>query len=145
MKKGVSLTLILILLVTTLIGCGGATDTDTTNEQEPINVESSDTEAAPEEEAEEPKEEVVYEDGVYEGEAEGMHHLKVSVEVVDGKIAKVNILEQEETSGIADPALEQIPITIVEKNSPNVDTISGATFTSNGIMDAVKNALEDAK
>ncbi len=86
-----------------------------------------------------------YKDGTYEGEAEGMYPLKVSVEVADGKIAAVNLVEEEETDGIADPALEQIPAAIVEKNSTEVEVVSGATMTSNGIIDAVNAALESAK
>ena len=86
-----------------------------------------------------------YTDGTYEGEAEGMYPLKVSVEVADGKITAVNLVEEEETEGIADPALEQIPAAIVEKNSTEVDVVSGATMTSNGIIAAVNAALEGAK
>lgn len=86
-----------------------------------------------------------YTDGTYEGEAEGMYPLKVSVEVADGKISAVNVVEHEETEGIADPALEQVPAAIVEKNSTEVEVVSGATMTSNGIIDAVNLALEGAK
>ncbi len=74
-----------------------------------------------------------------------MHPLKVSVEIKDGKIASVTVTEHQETDGVADPALEQIPAAIVEKNSTDVDVVSGATLTSNGIIEAVNNALEQAK
>lgn len=90
-------------------------------------------------------EETAYVDGTYEGQGEGMHPLKVSVEVKDGKIASVTVTEQQETEGVADPALEQIPAAIVENNSTDVDIVSGATLTSNGIIEAVNNALEQAK
>ncbi len=60
-------------------------------------------------------EEVTYKDGTYEGQGEGMHPLKVSVEIKDGKIASVTVTEHQETDGVADPALEQIPAAIVEK------------------------------
>ena len=46
-----------------------------------------------------------------------------------------------ETIEIAGGALEQIPKAIVEANSPDVDVVSGATYTSKGIMNAVKDAL----
>jgi uncharacterized protein with FMN-binding domain len=90
-------------------------------------------------------EETAYVDGTYEGQGEGMHPLKVSVEVKDGKIASVTVTEQQETEGVSDPALEQIPAAIVENNSTDVDVVSGATLTSNGIIEAVNNALEQAK
>ena len=41
-------------------------------------------------------------------------------------------------------ALEDIPAAIVAANSPDVDVVAGATYTSNGIINAVKNALESA-
>lgn len=61
---------------------------------------------------------------------------------MDGdKIASVEVLSNSETIEIAGGALEQIPKAIVEANSPDVDVVSGATYTSKGIMNAVKDAL----
>lgn len=111
MKKIISLALILVLIATALVGCGGAK----------------------------------YKDGTYTGEAEGMYPLKVSVEVKDGKIAKVEVVEHEETEGIGTLAIEPVPAAIVAKNSTDVDGVSGATLTSNGIKEAVNKALEGAK
>lgn len=68
----------------------------------------------------------------------------VTVEVVysDNKIQSVEVTAHQETEGIADGALEQIPAAIVEANTPNVDTVSGATITSEAIINAVTAALE---
>lgn len=68
----------------------------------------------------------------------------VTVEVVysDNKIQSVKVTDHQETEGIADGALEQIPTAIVEANTPNVDTVSGATITSEAIINAVIAALE---
>lgn len=68
----------------------------------------------------------------------------VTVEVVysDNKIQSVKVTDHQETEGIADGALEQIPSAIVEANTPNVDTVSGATITSEAIINAVTAALE---
>lgn len=66
----------------------------------------------------------------------------VEVEFSDNKIQKVTVKEHQETEGVADPALEKIPAAIVEANTPNVDTVSGATITSEAIINAVINALE---
>ncbi|HYF81510.1 MAG TPA: FMN-binding protein [Clostridia bacterium] len=149
MKKIISLTLILLLLGTALAGCsGGASEAAAAPEQETTKVEENNTETAKEEPKAEEKavEEVVsYKDGTYEGVGEGMHTIKVAVEVAGGKIAKVEIKEHEESKGVAEPALEQIPAAIVEKNSPDVEVVSGATLASEGIINAVKNALEAAK
>lgn len=58
-------------------------------------------------------------------------------------IYSVEVLEQNETPGIGSVAVEQLPGQIVEKNSILVDSISGATVTSEAIKTAVRQALTD--
>lgn len=88
---------------------------------------------------------VAYTDGTYEGSVEGHNGpLSVEVTVTDGDITEVVVLEHEETEGLADPALEDVPAAIVENNSTEVDTVSGATVTSEAVMAAVDNALLEA-
>lgn len=88
----------------------------------------------------------VYVDNTYEGTGEGYNgDIEVSVEVKDGKIAEVSILSHEESPSISDKAIEDIPKSIEEKNSTEVDVVTGATGTSNGIKEAVTKALEGAK
>jgi uncharacterized protein with FMN-binding domain len=86
-------------------------------------------------------------DGTYEGVSDaGMHAgLKVSVTVEGGNIIDVQVVEHSETDGISDPAIEGVPAAIVEANSPNVDVVSGATYTSDAIIEAVGFALEGAQ
>ncbi len=81
-------------------------------------------------------------DGVYEGSANGMGGaVKVTVTVSGGKITVVEVGEHNETAGISDPAIEQIPAKIVEAQSADVDAVAGATVTSEAIKEAVKAAL----
>ncbi len=81
-------------------------------------------------------------DGVYEGSANGMGGaVKVTVTVSGGKITAVEVGEHNETAGISDPAIEQIPAKIVEAQSADVDAVAGATVTSEAIKEAVKAAL----
>lgn len=83
--------------------------------------------------------------GTYEGSGTGKNgSIKVSVEVSNDSIKKVDILEQNETPSIAKDALEKIPQNIVKEQSLAIDTISGATITSQGILDAVKDALSSS-
>ena len=83
--------------------------------------------------------------GTYEGSGTGKNgSIKVSVEVSNDSIKKVDILEQNETPSIAKYALEKIPQNIVKEQSLAIDTISGATITSQGILDAVKDALSSS-
>ncbi|NLY11405.1 MAG: RnfABCDGE type electron transport complex subunit D, partial [Firmicutes bacterium] len=67
--------------------------------------------------------------------------LTVEVEVTNGAISSVTVVENSDTPVIAGPAIDTIPKRIVEANSYEVEAISGATVTSEAIMKAVKNAL----
>lgn len=83
-----------------------------------------------------------YTDGVYIGEGKGYGGaIRVEVEVSGGKIVSVDLLEHGETPGISDPAIDAIPKSIIDAQDTEVDIVSGATRTSNGIMEAVENAL----
>jgi len=87
-----------------------------------------------------------WKDGTYTGVGEGLQDdITVSVTVAGGKIDKVEILEHQESPGVSDPALEKIPAAIIEKQSSEVDVVSGVTYTSEGIMQAVEEALGQAK
>lgn len=86
-----------------------------------------------------------YRDGTYTGEAQGNNGpVKVSVTVKSGKITDVNVISHNETPGLSDAAIEKVTKAIVEKQTWEVDTVSGATNTSKAIKDAVKAALEGA-
>lgn len=83
-----------------------------------------------------------YTDGIYIGEGKGFGGtIRVEVEVSGGKIASIDLLEHSESPGVSDPAIEQIPKAIIDAQDTEVDVVSGATFSSNGIMEAVENAL----
>ena len=80
--------------------------------------------------------------GVLTGTADGfMGPITVSVTMDGDTITAVEVVSNSETPEIAGTALEQIPAAIVAANSADVDIVAGATYTSNGIINAVKNAL----
>ena len=86
-----------------------------------------------------------WKDGTYTGEAAGNNGpVKVSVTVKAGKISSVEVVEHKETPVLSDPAISQIPKSVVKKQTWEVDSVSGATRTSDAIKNAVKNALENA-
>lgn len=92
-----------------------------------------------------PAETGIFTPGTYTGEADGLNGpIKVEVTVDANKILEVKVLEHDESPGISDNAIKNIPESIVEYQSLNVDTVSGATYSSQGILDAVKNALADS-
>lgn len=83
--------------------------------------------------------------GTYDGEAKGHNDIvKLSVTVDENNIKEVKIVENKESEGIADGALELIPTRIVEGQTLAVDRISGATVTSMAILSATEQALKQA-
>ena len=85
-----------------------------------------------------------YKDGTYTGSAKGYRgDVKVKVTVKNGKIAKVKVVSHTDTPSYFSRAKKLIP-KITKNNNPNVDTVSGATFSSKGIINAVKDALKKA-
>lgn len=84
----------------------------------------------------------VFKDGTYQGVGSGLNgDITLEVTIVDGKISTIKVLDHAETEDISDPAFDQIPAAIIAGNSIEVDAVSGATYTSQGIVEAVKNAL----
>lgn len=86
---------------------------------------------------------LAYNNGTFVGEGNGLFGpIKVEVKVAGGKIEAIKVLEHSETPGISDAAFNNVIPAIIEKQSVDVDTVSGATMTSNGIIAAVKDALD---
>ena len=87
-----------------------------------------------------------YLDGTYEGEAEGFGGMiSVQVTVENGQMTDLSILSADgEDSAYLSNAKDIIP-KILEAQSADVDTISGATFSSTGIKNATAEALEKAE
>lgn len=87
-----------------------------------------------------------YKDGTYVGVGNGKGgRTKVSVVVKDGKIYDVKILRHSDTDAImAGPAAE-LPAAMVKNNTPDVADVGGATESSHGIKQAVKDALSKAQ
>jgi fumarate reductase flavoprotein subunit len=84
-------------------------------------------------------------DGTYVGNGKGNNgDIKVEMKVEGGKIASVKVLEHAETPGISDAAIKSIPQAIVNGQTLAVDTISGATNVSKGIIEAVRNCIVQA-
>lgn len=83
--------------------------------------------------------------GTYEGKAMG-HNAEIDVAVTldNNKITSVKILKNFETPAVSELPKKVIPQMIVENQSLKVDRISGATFTSMGILNAVRSALGKA-
>lgn len=85
-----------------------------------------------------------YKDGTYYGTGKGFAGtMKVKVDISGGKIVSISIVSTKDGDSYVKSASSLLD-TIVEKQSTNVDTVSGATFSSRGIIAAVRSALSQA-
>lgn len=87
-----------------------------------------------------------YKDGVYTGKGKGNGgELTVDVTVEGGNIVKVELKDHKETPGIFEGAQTGVGNAIIKTQSAEVDSVAGATLTSEGIKSAVTEALKEAK
>ena len=83
--------------------------------------------------------------GTYSGEAQGIFvPVKVMVKVSESEIQTVLIDATGETPELGGVAAEKMAMSIMKAQTPNVDTVSGATVTSKAIIAAATQALESA-
>ncbi len=119
--KSISLVMVLLLIIGSFVGCA-------TKETAELNEETG-----------------KYTDGTYQGKGEGKGgEVLVQVVVKNGDIDDVKILKHNETEMISDPAISKIVKAVIENKSVNVDVVSGATMTSEAILEGIKDALVKA-
>ena len=127
MKRTLSL-LMAFVMVLGLAACGGNTAQETTAAATAASEEAG-----------------IYTPGTYTGTAAGKNgDVRVEVTFSANAIDSVKVVEHSETAGISDGAIENIPAAIVENQSLAVDTVSGATITSDAILKAVADAVAQA-
>lgn len=126
MKKQRLIALCLVLLLSfSAVGCGKTVETQSNPSAD---------------------EKGIYTPGTYTGSAQGFGGvIDVTITVDKDRITALKAEGLKETEDIGSKALVQLPSIIIEKNSATVDTISGATYSSNGLILAVESALSIAK
>ena len=111
---------------------------DKTNEE----VDQKDTEENKEEKSEADSS---LKDGTYKASANGYdRELNLEVTIADGKISDIELLENHETDAVINRAFPIIKERIIEANSPDVDSVSAATFSTTAVKEATLTALEEA-
>lgn len=81
-------------------------------------------------------------DGTYEGTASGYHDdVELAVTVEGGEIVEIDVISQSERDDLWEEVWGSLPDEIISEQSTDVDTVSGATGTSNAVRDAVLAAL----
>lgn len=88
----------------------------------------------------------LYADGTYTGEAQGYGGpVKVEVTIENGQITDCTVLSAEKEDTAYFDAAQGVIDEVLDEQTAEVDTVSGATFSSRGILGAVEDALEQAK
>ena len=129
----------LIMVVGILVGYNSVLDAREKNEEiAKLKAQVTETQSAESNDSN-------YKDGTYQGEAEGFGGMvAVEVKVEKGKITAIEIVSVQKEDGAYLSMAKDIIPKIIEAQSTDVDTISGATFSSTGIKNASQEALEKA-
>ena len=88
---------------------------------------------------------VFYQDGEWIGSGFGFNGtITVCVTIENQQITDITVLDGSDDEPYYGWAKKELPSKIMEAQSADVDSVSGATFSSKGIKDAVNDALEQA-
>ena len=88
----------------------------------------------------------VYKDGTYTGEAQGYGGtIQVEVTLSGDEITSINVVSAPGEDSAYLSQAESVIDSIIGAQSTDVDTVSGATFSSTGILNAVDEALGKAE
>ena len=91
------------------------------------------------------KNQAIFTPGTYTAIGQGnFGDVEVSVTFSATKIVSVVVGTNNETPGLSDPALIGIPAAIVKRQSLAVDTVSGATHSSEAVLSAVADCVKQA-
>ena len=86
-----------------------------------------------------------YKAGTYTGHGEGYNGpMEVAVTFTKDKIEKIEVVSHIETDHVGTPAFDILPDEIIAANGTGVDNVSGATFSSSGLKQAVNDAAQQA-
>lgn len=145
MKRSLTQKVIGICLLIMFILCIACSNEVAPIESPAIESEESADEAMPEVEKEPVAPAEIYTPGTYTGKSSGHEGvIQVTVTVSASEITNIEVDAPNETPGIGTLAVDQIPGQILETQSTDVDSVSGATETSEGIIFAAQDALSQA-
>ena len=85
-----------------------------------------------------------FQNGIYTGTGEGYRgKVTVTVKVADGKITELVLDDYADDKSYMERAKNRIFQEMISRQNTDVDTVSGATYSSNGLIEAVNKALEN--
>ena len=128
MKRFLAMMLV-VLMAFSLAGCAGAS---TATEEPAATVEPATGEATGV-------------SGTFEGAGEGKDGaIRVNVTLEDNVITGVEIVESHETKGLSEAPMKEVIDQVLAKNSLTIDQVSGASYSTNGLLEAIESALATA-
>ena len=84
-----------------------------------------------------------YEDGIHSGEGQGSRgSIHVTVEVENGEIIKIQMNDYLDDRQYMDQVEKQLLPSVIQMQSAEIDSVSGATYSSEGVLEAIKSALD---
>jgi len=87
----------------------------------------------------------IYNEGKYEGVGEGhIDKIKVQITLDEYEIKEIKIIEEQEIPLLSKFVYKEIPKKVIKTNSTEVDVVTGATYTSKGLIQAIEDALSKA-
>ncbi len=126
------------VMTVSLAGCSGSPASSPSTEAPTTSAAPETTQAA--------EEAGIYTPGTYQGSSKGFGgQVTVSITVDASAITKVTSEGPDETENIGGAALEELDKQVLEKQSADIDGVSGATVTSNGYKEALALAMAQAK
>ena len=85
-----------------------------------------------------------FQNGIYTGTGEGYRgKVTVTVKVADGKITELILDDYADDKSYMERAKNRIFQEMISRQNTDVDAVSGATYSSNGLIEAVNKALEN--
>jgi fumarate reductase flavoprotein subunit len=130
-KTMLALGLVAMLLVS-ITGCS-KNDTNTTAKPSAVPTQSASSK----------DEGVSFTAGTYTATVTGMHEMTVTVTLSETEILDI-LIDHQETPGVGEPATKSIPLEIIETQGLGVDLVSGATLSSNAVIEGVTECLKQA-
>ena len=128
----------------------GEETTEAENEEGSAGEESAPEEnnepEQPQENTPEPEPSYIYKNGTFEGKAYGYDgDVGVTITIENDRITKIDAWSEESDLAYFDSAVGSVVNAIISSQSTSVDAVSGATYSSNAIMEAVAKALDSAR
>lgn len=124
----------------------GSSDADTAGDDKTTDTSDGNVSDADAEDTATTDSDNVYKDGTYTGEAEGYGGtIQVEVTLTGDEITSINVVSAPGEDSAYLSQAESVIDSILSAQSTDVDTVSGATFSSTGILNAVDAALGNAE